>query len=310
MVVVMVHSLLAALPAQLQLGGNQGVLLTAGSSGACFNIATLHPAETCQHLHSACCPWCVAGASVASHVASVRIMLLMSCCCVYCCAAMHAAGDPSTPRSMRSRSNSGGSTGGGPLVAHSISMASTTSLPTPFEGAGHTLSHPLSSNSGGRQHWSAQGGGSVGGLRDLLPSMQDELSAGLTSMGSDGEAVTNAPSFLEASKRFEAARDSTRQQQQAKQQQQQQETAGGAAAGAAGAQEGSGQHELVRLLFSQYNPTSTNYTGLDVDVVLRLSTLVFYCNRPTVAALMVFGTDLGAVNTLLAAPDDDTQVLV
>lgn len=138
--------------------------------------------------------------------------------------------------------------------------------------------------------------------------MQDELSAGLTSMGSDGEAVAHAPSFLEASKSFEAARDSTRQQQQqqAKQQQQQQEAAGGAAGAA---EEGSGQHELVRLLFAKYNPTSTNYTGLDVDVVLRLSTLVFYCNRPTVAALMVFGTDLGAVNTLLAAPAEDTQVL-
>lgn len=215
---------------------------------------------------------------------------------------MRTAGDPSTPRSMRSRSGSGGSAGG-ELVAHSISMGSTTSLPTPFEGAGHTLSHPFSSGSGGRQHWS-QGGGSMGGLRDLLPSMQDELSAGLTSMGSDGEAVAQAPSFLEASKSFEAARDSTQQQQQ--QAKQQQEAAGGAAGAA---EEGSGQHELVRLLFAKYNPTSTNYTGLDVDVVLRLSTLVFYCNRPTVAALMVFGTDLGAVNTLLAAPAEGTQVL-
>jgi hypothetical protein len=136
--------------------------------------------------------------------------------------------------------------------------------------------------------------------------MQDELSAGLTSLGSDGEAVMQAPSFREASKSFEAARDSTRQQQQQETDGQQQQEAAG---GAAGTQEGSnGQQELVRLLFAKYNPTSTNYTGLDVDVVLRLSTLVFYCNRPTVAALMVFGTDLGAVNTLLAAPADETHV--
>lgn len=54
--VVVVHSLLAVLSIQLQLGGSQGMILTAGSSKACFNIAKLHLAETCQRLHSACCP--------------------------------------------------------------------------------------------------------------------------------------------------------------------------------------------------------------------------------------------------------------
>jgi vacuolar protein sorting-associated protein 13A/C len=71
-----------------------------------------------------------------------------------------------------------------------------------------------------------------------------------------------------------------------------------AAAGAAG----DGGEELVRLLFAQYSPSSSSYSGLDVEVALKLSTLVFYCNRPTVAALMVFGTDLAAINTALAAP--------
>lgn len=70
----------------------------------------------------------------------------------------------------------------------------------------------------------------------------------------------------------------------------------------------SGKEELVRLLFARYSPTSSNYTGLDVEVVLKLSTLEFYCNRPTVAALMVFGTDMGAINALLAAPADAQQV--
>jgi vacuolar protein sorting-associated protein 13A/C len=127
--------------------------------------------------------------------------------------------------------------------------------------------------------------------------MQEELSAGLTSIGSDGEAVLQAPSFSEASKSFAAARDSTWQPQQAA-------SCSDPPAGA----DSSEQQELVRLLFAQYNPNSTNYTGLDVEVVLRLSTLVFYCNRPTVAALMVFGTDLGAVNALLAAPAEGIQV--
>jgi hypothetical protein len=127
--------------------------------------------------------------------------------------------------------------------------------------------------------------------------MQEELSAGLTSIGSSGEAVLQAPSFSEASRSFAAARGNTWQPQRA-----------GSGSDAPTGSGGGEQQELVRLLFAQYNPNSTNYTGLDVEVVLRLSTLVFYCNRPTVAALMVFGTDLGAVNALLATPADGTQV--
>jgi hypothetical protein len=77
---------------------------------------------------------------------------------------------------------------------------------------------------------------------------------------------------------------------------------------AAAADAGEGGEELVRLLFAQYSPSSSNYNGLDVEVALKLSTLVFYCNRPTVAALMVFGTDLAAINTALAAPHAQQQV--
>lgn len=214
------------------------------------------------------------------------------------------AGDSSTPRSMRKTSSSGAS---GPL-AHSITIGSSTSMPTPFDdSAGLSWS-----GSGNRQHF-GQGGGLMGGLRDLLPSMQDELSAGLTAVGSEGAGL-QAPSFSEASKSFAAARSSTWHKP----------VAGAATVGPAGVgdavggdgakqaaaegADGSEQQELVRLLFAKYNPTSSNYTGLDVEVVLRLSTLVFYCNRPTVAALMVFGTDLGAVNALLAAPSAEAQV--
>lgn len=204
---------------------------------------------------------------------------------------------------MRSRSNSGGTTGSG-LLAHSITIGSSTSMPTPFEDATQAIGGGPDLVLPSRQHWS-QGGAGMGGLRDLLPSMQEELAAGLSGAGgSDGGALLQAPSFLEASKSFEAARGSTWQQQQPG-------AAADSGSDAAGDQshEGSGeQQELVRLLFARYNPASTNYTGLDVEVTLRLSTLVFYCNRPTVAALMVFGTDLGAVNTLLAGPAADAQV--
>jgi len=142
----------------------------------------------------------------------------------------------------------------------------------------------------------------MGGLRDLLPSTDEEVAAGMWG-GSDASSVLPAPSFTEALREFESARSSTQGQQQAAD-----ATAGSSGAGgahAAAPSQEQGQQELVRLLFVRYNPTSSSYTGLDVEVVLRLSTLVFYCNRPTVAALMVFGTDLGAVNTLLAAPADE-----
>jgi hypothetical protein len=139
--------------------------------------------------------------------------------------------------------------------------------------------------------------------------MQEELSAGLTGLDSE-DPYLQAPSFSEASKSFAAARSRTWQMAGTVP-----AAAGGpsTAAGDGAKQVAAGagsseQQELVRLLFAKYNPTSSNYTGLDVEVVLKLSTLVFYCNRPTVAALMVFGTDLGAVNALLAAPTAEAQV--
>jgi hypothetical protein len=63
-----------------------------------------------------------------------------------------AAGDASTPRSMRKSSTSG--TSGGPL-AHSITISSSTSMPSPFEDS--VLGLAGGSSSHGRQQW-AQGG--------------------------------------------------------------------------------------------------------------------------------------------------------
>lgn len=219
-------------------------------------------------------------------------------------------------RRKSSSSGSGSGSGLGPL-AHSITMSSTTSTPFEDTAMGGSSKSLGSSGSGGRQRWPQGDQGSVKGLRDLLPSLQQEMSAELA--GPPGSSfMLPTPSFVESSKSFEAARAHSWQQGQQQGQQPTPASPEGskdaadapaaAATAAAGDQGGEDQQELVRLLFARYNPTSANYTGLDVEVVLRLSTLVFYCNRPTVAALMVFGTDLGAVNALLAGPAAEAQV--
>lgn len=59
--------------------------------------------------------------------------------------------------------------------------------------------------------------------------------------------------------------------------------------------------DLVRLYFARHNPQSSKYKGVDTEAALRMGSLVFYCSRPTVAALMVLGSDMGAINTLMAA---------
>ena len=56
----------------------------------------------------------------------------------------------------------------------------------------------------------------------------------------------------------------------------------------------------MRLRFSRFSPTAPSYSGLDMEVGLTLSSLTFYCNRPTVAALMAFGADLATISTAVA----------
>jgi hypothetical protein len=204
------------------------------------------------------------------------------------------AGD-GTPRSLRKGSGSGSSSSSGGPVSHLLSLTSTTSLPPAYED--DTAPAALGARSG-RLHGAALRRASSG-LRGLLPSPLQSLAA---AFGDTSEAsLLSAPSFAQAAESFERARCSG---WGGNEQQQQQPS------GAAAEHPEHQQHqELVRLLFARYDPSSSNYSGLDVEVVLRLSTLVFYCNRPTVAALMVLGTDLSAINTLLAAPADEaTQV--
>jgi hypothetical protein len=161
-----------------------------------------------------------------------------------------------------------------------------------------------------------------GGLRALLPSARHGLAAAF-GLGAAEHSFTQAPAFAEAAASFHqicgsdwgsssgrggatqpaGAAASSQQQpaqdQRPRDQQQQQQPAQG--------QEQPEQQQLVRLFFATHSPSGSSYRGVDVEVVLRLSSLAFYCNRPTVAALMVFGTDLSTVNSLLAGPPADAE---
>ena len=45
--------------------------------------------------------------------------------------------------------------------------------------------------------------------------------------------------------------------------------------------------------FESWKPGSAQYANLDSEMRMRLTTLFFFCNRPTVGALMALGGDLG-----------------
>ena len=45
--------------------------------------------------------------------------------------------------------------------------------------------------------------------------------------------------------------------------------------------------------FETWKPGSGDYANVDSELRMRLTTLFFFCNRPTLGALMAFGTDLG-----------------
>lgn len=45
--------------------------------------------------------------------------------------------------------------------------------------------------------------------------------------------------------------------------------------------------------FDSWKPDGPEYRNVDSQLHMRLTTLYFFCNRPTLGALMAFGTDLG-----------------
>ena len=64
----------------------------------------------------------------------------------------------------------------------------------------------------------------------------------------------------------------------------------------------------MTLTFSSNSTTSSKYEGVDTEMALCLSTLYLHCHRPTLAALMSLGTDMGAAGTLLAANEERSRL--
>ncbi|KAK3154093.1 hypothetical protein QOZ80_2BG0185880 [Eleusine coracana subsp. coracana] len=55
--------------------------------------------------------------------------------------------------------------------------------------------------------------------------------------------------------------------------------------------------DFVVLTFLSRSPDSCLYDGIDSQMSIRMSALEFYCNRPTLVALIEFGFDLSLVNS-------------
>ena len=55
--------------------------------------------------------------------------------------------------------------------------------------------------------------------------------------------------------------------------------------------------------FQTWKPGSAHYDNVDAAMDMQLTTLYFFCNRPTVAALMGLGTDLGDAFKDPASPE-------
>ncbi|XP_057475541.1 uncharacterized protein LOC130763619 isoform X1 [Actinidia eriantha] len=74
--------------------------------------------------------------------------------------------------------------------------------------------------------------------------------------------------------------------------------------------EGSDNSDFVSVTFATRSPSSPDYDGVDTQMSIRMSKLEFFCNRPTLVALIGFGFDIssansGACDTSMTATSDD-----
>lgn len=67
--------------------------------------------------------------------------------------------------------------------------------------------------------------------------------------------------------------------------------------------QGSDDPNFVSLVFLTRNPASPDYDGIDTQMSIRMSKLEFYCNRPTLVALINFGFELSSSNTAQSDPE-------
>ncbi|XP_075085926.1 uncharacterized protein LOC107782497 [Nicotiana tabacum] len=66
---------------------------------------------------------------------------------------------------------------------------------------------------------------------------------------------------------------------------------------------GSDDSDFVSLTFITRTPDSPDYDGIDTQMSVRMSKLEFFCNRPTLVALIDFGFDLSSGNNMLNNKD-------
>ncbi|GMP92953.1 hypothetical protein CsSME_00042986 [Camellia sinensis var. sinensis] len=78
--------------------------------------------------------------------------------------------------------------------------------------------------------------------------------------------------------------------------------------------EGSDNSDFVSVTYSTRNPSSPDYDGIDAQMSIRMSKLEFFCNRPTVVALIGFGFNLssatiGTSDTSVTTISDDQSLV-
>ncbi|XP_071939359.1 uncharacterized protein [Coffea arabica] len=61
--------------------------------------------------------------------------------------------------------------------------------------------------------------------------------------------------------------------------------------------EGADDTDFVSVIYLTRSPASPNYDGIDTQMSIRMSKLEFYCNRPTLVALINFGFQISSANS-------------
>ncbi|KAK3025351.1 hypothetical protein RJ639_043860, partial [Escallonia herrerae] len=78
--------------------------------------------------------------------------------------------------------------------------------------------------------------------------------------------------------------------------------------------QGTDDSDFVSVTFLTRNPDSLDYDGIDTKMSIRMSKLEFFCNRPTLVALIAFGLDLSAASSKISGTivkttlDDESSV--
>ncbi|XP_019418850.1 PREDICTED: uncharacterized protein LOC109329610 isoform X2 [Lupinus angustifolius] len=67
--------------------------------------------------------------------------------------------------------------------------------------------------------------------------------------------------------------------------------------------EGSDHSNFVSVSFSTRSSGSPDYDGIDTQMSIRMSKLEFFCNRPTIVALISFGLDISSGNNVTSHTD-------